>query len=325
MNVPPDDGIRVAVEDLRTLVSGIYKSVPIPDQDALLVADLLIDTELRGVVSHGVTQVERYVRSYQEGKMNPHPEIRVLNEGPVTAALSGDGGLGMIVATRAMSMAIDRGRELGVGIVTTTYHDHVGSSGKYVRMALKEGLIGISLSGRSAAPSYSGDSTIHGSIQGSPPLAFGFPAGDGRPCFLLDLASHTPWDEECFRKMPQVFIKAIGISHVANILSGTLGGQMLPEFDRRQTRFRGADQSGFHMALDVERFTPLGAFKEDMDRLMEETSNMKPLPGYSESSLPGGRAWQKELDYQSTGIPISADAMASLAKLADEFKLSIPW
>ena len=325
MNVPPDDGIRVAVEDLRTLVWGIYKSVPIPDQDALLVADLLIDTELRGVVSHGVTQVERYVRSYQEGKMNPHPEIPVLNEGPVTAALSGDGGLGMIVATRAMGMAIDRGRELGVGIVTTTYHDHVGSSGKYVRMALKEGLIGISLSGRSAAPTYSGDSTIHGSIQGSPPLAFGFPAGDGRPCFLLDLASHTPWDEECFRKMPQVFIKAIGISHVANILSGTLGGQMLPEFDRRQTRFRGADQSGFHMALDVERFTPLEAFKEDMDRLMEETSNMKPLPGYSESSLPGGRAWQKELDYQSTGIPISADAMASLAKLADEFKLSIPW
>ncbi len=98
---------------------------------------------------------------------------------------------------------------------------------------------------------YSPDSTIHGSIQGSPPLAFGFPAGDGRPRFLLDLASHTPWDEKCFRKMPQVFIKAIGMSHVANILSGTLGGQMLPEYDRRQTQFRGADQSGFHMALDV--------------------------------------------------------------------------
>ena len=85
MNVPPDDGIRVIVEDLRMLVAAIYRSVPIPDQDALLVADLLIDTELRGVVSHGVTQVERYVRSYQEGKMNPRPEVQVLNEGPVTA------------------------------------------------------------------------------------------------------------------------------------------------------------------------------------------------------------------------------------------------
>ena len=196
--------------------------------------------------------------------MNPRPEVQVLNEGPVTAALSGDGGLGMIVAARVTHMAIARARELGVG---------------------------ISMSGRSAAPSYAHDSTIHGSIQGSPPLAFGFPASAGRPCFLLDLASHTPWDEQCFRKMPQVFVKAIGMSHVANILSGTLGGQMLPEFDRGQTQFRGADQSGFHMALDVERFTPLEAFKEDMDQLMEETSNMQPLPGFSASSLPGGRAW----------------------------------
>ena len=242
MNVPPTDGFQVPSEDLRVLVFNIYRSVPIPEEDARLVADLLVDTELRGVVSHGVTQVERYVRSYQEGKMNPRPEVRVLNEGPVTAALSGDGGLGMIVAARAMHMAIAWGRELG--IVTTTYHDHVGSSGKYVRMALREDLIGISLSGRSAAPSYAHDSTIHGSIQGSPPLAFGFPASAGRPCFLLDLASHTPWDEQCFRKMPQVFVKAIGMSHVANILSETLGGQMLPEFDRGQTQFRGLINRG---------------------------------------------------------------------------------
>ncbi|MFH1567206.1 MAG: Ldh family oxidoreductase, partial [Gemmatimonadota bacterium] len=251
MNVPPTDGARVAVAELRELVRGIFAAVPIPAAHAALVADLLVDTELRGVVSHGVQQVERYVRSYQRGAMNPRPEIRVLREGPATAALSGDGGLGMIAATRAMEMAVAKARDLGVGVVTTTYHDHVGSSGKYVRLALRQGLIGISLSGRNAAPSYDLEGTIHGSIQGSPPLAFGFPAGDGRPEFLLDLASHTPWDEECFRRMPQVFIKAIGLSHVANILSGTLGGQMLPEFDRRRVPFEGADQSGFHLALVI--------------------------------------------------------------------------
>ena len=325
MNVPPTDGIRVPVEDLRKLVFDIYRSVPIADEHAQLIADLLIDTELRGVVSHGVMQVERYARSMQDGRMNPKPEIRVLNEGPTTAALSGDGGLGMIVSTRAMHMAIAKAREFGVGIVTTTYHDHVGSSGKYVRMALREDLIGISMSGRSAAPSYSAEATITGSIQGSPPLAFGFPGGRGQPRFLLDLASHTPWDEECFRKMPQVFIKAIGMSHVANILSGTLGGQMLPEFDRRQVEFKGADQSAFHMALDVERFTPLQAFEDDMDRLMDETSLMQPLPGFAESTLPGGRAWKKEKKYAETGIPIGAEAVSSLEKMADEFGLTVPW
>lgn len=325
MNVPPTDGRRVLVDDLRELVRALFAAVPIPAEHAALVAGLLIDTELRGVVSHGVVQVERYIGSYRRGLMNPQPQVRILKEGPVTAALSGDGGLGMIAATRAMEMAIAKARALGLGAVTTTYHDHLGSSGKYVRMCLRQGLIGISLSGRNAAPAYDPEATIHGSIQGSPPLAFGFPGGEGRPEFLLDLSSHAPWDEECFRKMPQVFIKAIGLSHVANILSGTLGGQMLPEFDRRHTAFRGADQSGFHLALDVESFTDLEAFRADMDHLMDQTGRMKPLPGFETSSLPGGRAWHKEQEYRRDGIPVSARALESLAMLADEMDVPTPW
>ena len=325
MNVPPKDGFRVPVDDLRRLVRAIYEAVPLPPEHARLVADLLVDTELRGVVSHGVAQVERYVRSFQGGRANPEPSIRVLHEGPATAALSGDGGLGMIVATRAMRMAIAKAGEFGVGVVTTVYHDHLGSSGKYVRMALKEGLIGISLSGRNAAPSYDRANGIRGSIQGSPPLAFGMPGGDGQPEFLLDYASHFVAADEDVRKNPAVFVKAIGMSHVANILSGTLGGQMLPEFDRRNVKFQGADQSGFHMALDAGRFTSPDAFKADMDYLMDETAKMQPLPGLSDAGLPGHRAWRKEADYRENGIPISANAAASLGGLAREFSLPIPW
>ena len=325
MNIPPQDGIRVPVEALRGLVATIFEKVPISPEHARLIADLLIDTELRGVVSHGVMQVERYVRSYQEGKTNTHPEIRVLKEGPVTAALDGNGGLGMIVATEAMRMVIGKAREMGVATATTTYHAHVGSSGKYVRMALRENMIGISFSGRNAASTYSRESTIQGSIQGSPPLAFGMPSGPGNPYFCLDMASHMPWDEECFEKMPQVFFKAIGISHVANIMSGTLGGQMLPEFNRDNVKYTAADQSGFFMALDIERFVPLQAFTDDMDHLMDEVSQMKPFPGYGEATLPGGRAWKKEQEYLQDGIPISTATVKSLEMLAGEAGLAIPW
>ena len=325
MNVPPTDGIRVPVEPLRELAADIFARVPVPEDHARLIADRLIDTELRGVVSHGVGQVERYVRSYQAGTTNTHPDVRVLREGPATAALDGDGGLGMIVGTQAMQMAIARAQEIGVGVSTSTYHDHVGSSGKYVRMALREDMIGISFSGRNAAPTYNHEGTIQGTIQGSPPLAFGMPAGPDRPYFLLDLGSGIPWDEAFFKKAPGIFFKAIGIAHVGNIMSGTLGGQMLPEFDRRNTRYTRADQSGFYMALDIERFTSLPAFKDDMDHLMDEVSRMKPFPGLTEATLPGGRAWRKEKEYLKDGIPISAAAMKSLEKLADEFRLSVPW
>ena len=325
MNVPPTDGIRVPVEPLRELVAGIFASVPVPEDHARLIADLLIDTELRGVVSHGVQQVERYVRSYQAGTTNTDPNVQVLREGPATAALNGDGGLGMIVGTQAIQMALAKAREIGIGVATSTYHDHVGSAGKYVRMALRENMIGISFSGRNAAPKYHHGGTIQGTIQGSPPLAFGMPAGPDRPYFLLDMSSHMLWDKTFFEKAPAVFFKAIGIAHVGNIMSGTLGGQMLPEFDRRNVQYVRADQSGFYMALDIERFTSLSAFKDDMDHLMGEASKMKPFPGFTEATLPGGRAWRKEKEYLKDGIPISAAAVTSLEELADEFGLTAPW
>ena len=312
MNVPPADGMRVAVDDLGSLVAQIFQKVPIPADHAELIADLLIDTELRGVVSHGVVQVERYVRSYQEGKTNTHPKIQILREGPGSAALSGDGGLGMIVSTRAMRLVIDKARELGVAAATTTYHAHLGSSGKYVRMALREDMIGISFSGRNAAPSYDQNSTSRGSIQGSPPLAFGMPAGPDRPYFCLDLASHLQISDDHFAEMPEIFFKAIGLSHVANIMSGTLGGQMLPQFNRDNIQY-------------TERCAPLQDFKDDMDHLMGEVSQMKPFPGENESTLPGGRAWKKERDYLQNGIPISAEALESLEMLAGEFALDVPW
>ena len=168
MNVPPTDGIRVAVNDLEELVVELFKAVPIPKDHARLIASKLVECDLRGVVSHGVLQVNRYVRSFQDGTVNPNPQIRVLKEGPTTAALSGDGGLGYLVATKAMAMAISKAQEVGIGATTSTYHAHLGSTGNYARMAMRADLIGISTSGRNAADHYNRDATIRGSIQGSP-------------------------------------------------------------------------------------------------------------------------------------------------------------
>ena len=222
-------------------------------------------------------------------------------------------------------MAISKAQEVGIGATTSTYHAHLGSTGNYARMAMRADLIGISTSGRNAADHYDRDSTIRGSIQGSPPLAFGMPGGEGKPTFLLDFASHYAIDDETFLKYPPVFIKALGISHVGNILSGTLGGQMLTEFSRGNVEFTGADQSGFFLAMDVNCFSDLDAFKADVDHLMDETSRMKPLPSFSESFLPGGKELERETEYRRDGVPISAQAVKGLEEVAKEFSIATPW
>ena len=326
MNIPPIDGIRVPPEDLEQLEAAILKKVPIPDEHAELIARLLVETDLRGVVSHGARLLELFVRSFQDGVYNPYPNVQVLGEGPCTAALSGDGGIGIVVGARAMQMCIQKARTIGVGVATTVYHDHLGSTGKYVRMALRENMIGISMGGRSAALEYDRDNTLQGTIQGSPPVSFGMPSGPDHPPFLLDMATHMPWDEQTFSKMPQVYFKGIGIAHVGNILSGTLSGMMLPEFQKENTKYDArAGESGFFMALDIERFTPLQAFKGDMDRLVDEVGKMKPFPGYETTELPGGPEWNKEKEYRRTGVPMSAATTRSLETLADEFGLAVPW
>jgi L-2-hydroxycarboxylate dehydrogenase (NAD+) len=325
MNTPPADATFVPVEALQRWLQDLFAAVPIPAEHAALIAELMVDTDLRGVTSHGVVQAERYVRGWQEGRTNRTPQIEVLQQGPATAALNGDGGLGYIVAARAMEMAIERAETSGVGVVTTTYHDHIGSAGKYVRMALRRGHIGVGLSGRNAAPSYDPMGTVMGSIQGSPPFCVGVPSGPDHPPFLLDMSTHVPWDDATFTSMPQVYLKAIGISHVANMLSGTLGGQMLSRFDRRTIHHSGADQSGFFMALQIARFTDPAAFIGDMDHLMQQVGDLQPLPGFDLADLPGGPEWRNEASYRERGIPIGADTLATLAQLGAELGVAVPW
>ena len=325
MNKPPVDGIQVSVEVLQHFVQEIFAAVPVGDDAAELIAARIIDTDLRGVVSHGVAQVERYVNDYLNGKTNNQPQINVLREGPTTAALSGDGGLGIIVANQAMEMAIAKAKSYGVGVVTTTYHEHIGSAGKYVRMAMAQDLVGAGFSGRNAAPEYDPNSSVRGSIQGSPPMAFGMPATQGQPYFMLDMSTGMPWDEECFKKMPEVYFRGLGICHVANIMSGTLGGQMLEEFDRRTIQYTAANQSGCFMAIDISCFVPVEAFKKDMDHLINATGKMQPYPGYDKAHLPGGPEWECEQAYRRDGIPVSTATMKSLAGVAARLEVAIPW
>ena len=323
MNTPPTDGIRVRAEALHGLVYEIFAAVPIPNADARLIADLLIDTDLRGVVSHGVVQVERYFNDFRSGAANPYPQVRVLHEAASTAALTGDGGLGFVVGTRAMKMAMEKARVTGVGAVTTTYHAHVGSSGKYARMAMREDMIGISFSGHSAGE-FSEEQMVNSSAS-AVPLAFGMPAGPDHPYLLCDFSSNMPFDEDFFARHPEIYFRGLGISHVANIMSGTLGGQMLEEFDRRTVKFTAATQSGFFMALRIENFVSVPAFKADMDKLMAGVSRMQPYPGFSEAHLPGGPEWQREREYARDGIPLSRQAVEKLERVAGEAKVSVPW
>ena len=182
----PDRVIREA-EELRRLCVRAFQKLDVDDEDARIAADILVTADLRGVASHGVAHLRRYVNGLRTGTMIARPQVRVLAETPATAALDAGAGLGHPVAFRAMQRAIDKAREVGAGFVTVRNSNHYGIAGYYAMMALEHDCIGLSMTNASpkAVPTFGRDAVL-----GTNPIAVAAPAGRERP-FVLDMATTT--------------------------------------------------------------------------------------------------------------------------------------
>ena len=116
-----------------------------PQEDAEIVADHLVEADLRGVHSHGVIRVPTYVTGIQKGTINPHPKIEVVEDHGGQLVVDGDFGLGQLTAYRANEMAIERGKEHGMAAVALRRSTHCGAMAYYAIRAREQGLIGIAI------------------------------------------------------------------------------------------------------------------------------------------------------------------------------------
>src|ERR687887_565354 len=137
--VPKKDQVFVSDAALRTPVTRIFEKLGVSAEDAAEAADVLTMTDLRGVETHGVSNMLRaYVRDYKAGKLDPRPGWRVLRESPGTAVIDAERRLGCIIGPKAMRLAMDKARAVGVGIVTVYNSGHFGAIGHYAMQAVGE-------------------------------------------------------------------------------------------------------------------------------------------------------------------------------------------
>jgi LDH2 family malate/lactate/ureidoglycolate dehydrogenase len=121
------------------------------------------------------------------GRINANPKIRLVHETPSTAVVDGDRGLGLVVAPRAMQIAIEKAKQVGTGWVSVKNSNHFGIAGYHAMMALQEQMIGMAMTNASAlvAPTYSAEKLL-----GTNPIAVAIPAGEQAP-FVADFATTT--------------------------------------------------------------------------------------------------------------------------------------
>lgn len=177
--------IKVQAQALRHFCRRVFEALGVPLEDAAITADVLVTADLRGVDSHGVIRLRRYVYGLRNGIMLSHPEVKVVRETRATAVIDGGGGLGQPVGVRGMRLAMDKAQEVGTGFVAVRNSNHYGIAGYYAMMALEQDAIGISMSNASplVVPTFGQEA-----ILGTNPLSLAAPANRERP-LVLDMAT----------------------------------------------------------------------------------------------------------------------------------------
>ena len=171
---------------ITSFVKDAFVGYGVPPRDAEICTDVLLESDRRGIESHGVNRFKPiYLDRIKAGMQHPVTDLEIVRETPTTAVVDGHDGMGQVVGHRAMSMAIEKAKKLGMGMVVARNSSHYGIAGYYTTMAADAGCIGIS--GTNARPSIAPTFGVDNML-GTNPLTFSMPTDEDFP-FTLDCAT----------------------------------------------------------------------------------------------------------------------------------------
>jgi len=176
----------VSWELIGAFLEDAFAAYGVPRADAAICADVLMESDRRGIESHGCNRFKSiYIDRIEEGVLNPVTKIDIVRETPTTAVLDANDGMGMVASHRAMQMAIDKAKNYGLSMIAVRNSSHYGIAGYWATMATKAGMIGIT--GTNARPSTAPTFGVENML-GTNPLTVGMPTDEDFP-FMLDCAT----------------------------------------------------------------------------------------------------------------------------------------
>jgi L-2-hydroxycarboxylate dehydrogenase (NAD+) len=327
-------------------------SMGLPETDAMICATRMIEADLHGVDTHGIFRLPHYGQRIRANGINLHPHVHPVRENAVTALVDGDNAMGHLVMTYATELAIQKARESGMAWVGTFNGNHAGAGAIYSSMPLARDMIGMYMTVANA-----NHMTPWGGIElilGTNPISIAIPAGK-EPPVVLDIATtmtsygkvklaaqkgeSIPVGWMIDRKgqpltdprhssegflLPIGGYKGYGLNVVIGMLAGVLNGAA---FGRNVVDFNkdvGAVNNSGHMimAMRVDNFQPVEAFKQEMDRVIREIRESQRMDNVDRIWLPGEMEHYRMLERLEKGIPLAPIVVANLRRLANELNLA---
>jgi len=278
-----EEAVRVWADPLKDFCVRVFTKMGVPEEDARITADVLVTADLRGIDSHGVARLRRYVNGLRSGMMVARPEVKVVAETPATMLIDAGAGLGQPVSYRAMQRAIQKALDVGAGFVTVRNSNHYGIAGYYAMMALEHNCVGISMTNAAVlvVPTFGRDAML-----GTNPIAVAVPAGEERP-FVLDMATSTvPRGKlEVYHRLEKPIPLGWATDEAGR--PTTDPGRVLENFKTRAggglLPLGGAGEllgghKGYGLALWVDIFCGVLSGAAYADLVYPKTSDGKPLP-----------------------------------------------
>lgn len=348
---------RYPAQEVIDFVIAALMKLEVPEEDARVTAEVLVESDLRGIESHGVARFFLYVWRLKAGLINAHPEIKVVKETASTALIDGDDGLGQVVSTFAMNKCIELAEKSGLGLVTVGHSNHFGIAGVYPMMALAHDMIGLALTNANSlvAPTFGSKAMF-----GTNPISVAIPAGNERP-YVLDMATSTvPFGkiEEAIRngeKIPpgwgldrhgnitedpaEVFQEGIlmplggptelgghkgyGLAILVDILSSMLSGA---DYGPKQEGLTGMGEKPSNVghlfgAARIDNFVPLDLFKATMDTYIGEFRACPKQAGQDRVYIHGEIEFEHAEKRRAEGIPLNPHVVTFLNNIAEDLAM----
>lgn len=336
--------MKVSFEELKGRVVDIAVKAGIPAADAATIAEVLVLTDARGIHSHGVVRLARYLDCIRAGGIKAAAEPVVLKESASSLMVSAAGGLGIPAATKTMERLLAKMPETAIGVATVNHSDHYGAAGHYAMMAAERGYVGFSMSNTCPLVAPTGG---RAAAIGNNPFAYAAP-GERHRALLFDVcmskvaAGKLVIAAEAGKKIPTDWIltkdgrptddpdeiwhgaimlpfaehKGYGFAAMVEMMTGVLAmsGMMSGVNSWNTVPGRDADTGHAFIVINPAFFGGVDVFRRRIDAMIDELKACPPAEGVKEVLYPGELEWRREAAARADGIELPEASAKELAR-----------
>jgi LDH2 family malate/lactate/ureidoglycolate dehydrogenase len=356
--------VRVGRAALEQFCALVFQTLDVPAEDARIAASVLVAANARGIPSHGVARLQRYINGLETGLMLPHADVESVMDTPSSVVVDARGGLGQPTSARTMARVIEKARVNGAAFGCVRDSNHFGIAGYYAMMALDADMLGIAMTNTAAlaVPTFGRQAMF-----GTNPLAFAAPA-DVERAFVLDMSTTvvTRGKIEVYNRLDEELPVGWAVDKTGQAardphsllidMGQRVGGGILP-LGGMGERFGGhkgyglavmvdilcavlagapflrgvadtgtssARVSHFFGAVQIDRFRDPQAFRRDMDAMLASLRASPTAEGEERVYFAGLKEFEHEAMCERLGVPLLEQVYQELCAIGDQRGVAPP-